>query len=128
MQSPRIPVIAGGLAAASMTAVIVAILAGEATTPLYIGAAIAAGAALLLGAAHLLANRAGTEAWTAVAPLAVITALLGVAASGASCGTACAAAAGPAAAATLFLPDLHHLRDRAAQRRSLARGRRGSAA
>ena len=128
MQSPRIPVIAGGLAAAAMTAVIIAILAGEATTPLYIGAAIAAGAALLLGIAHLLSNRAGAEAWAAVAPLAVITALLGVAASGASCGTACAAAAGPAAAATLFLPDLPRLRNRAALHRSLVRGQRGPAA
>jgi len=128
MQSPRIPVIAGGLAVAAMAAVVAAILAGEATIPLYIGAAIAAGAALLLAAGHLLARRAGTEAWAAVAPLAIIAALLGVAASGASCGTACAAAAGPAAATTLLLPDLSRLRNRAALRRSLVRGRRGSAA
>ena len=128
MQSPRIPVIAGGLAVAAMAAVVAAILAGEATIPFYVGAAIAAGAALLLAAAHLLARRAGTEAWGALAPLAIIAALLGVAASGASCGTACAAAAGPAAAATLLLPDLSRLRHRATLRRGLERGRRGSAA
>ena len=128
MRSPRIPVIAGGLAVAAMAAALVAILAGEATTPLYIGAAIAAGTAFALAIAHLLAKRSGAEAWAALAPLAIITGLLGVAASGANCGVACVAAAGPAAAATLFLPDLAHLRNRAALRRSLVRGRRGSAA
>ena len=121
MRSPRIPYIAGGLAVAAMSAALIAVLAGEATTPLYIGAAIAAGAALLLAAVHLLANRAGIDAWATAAPLAIITALLGVAASGASCGVACIAAAGPAAAVALTLPDLSRTWNRAALRRGLAR-------
>ena len=128
MPAARLPFIAGTLAIAAMAVALVAILAGEATTPLYIGAAIAAGTALALAIAHLLAKRSSPEAWTAVAPLAIITGLLGVAATGASCGVACVAAAGPAAAATLFLPVLARLRNRAALRRNLARGRRGSAA
>ena len=128
MGSARIPLIAGGLAVAAMAAALVAILAGEATTALYIGAAIGAGAALLLAAAHLLANRGGAEAWSAIAPLAIITGLLGVAASSASCGAACVAAAGPAAAMTLFLPDISRAWNRATLRRGFSRGRRGSAA
>lgn len=128
MSSARLPFIAGALAIAAMAAALTAILAGAAGTPLYIGAAIAAGIALVLAAAHLLPKRSSPEAWAAIAPLAIIAGLLGVAASGASCGVACVAAAGPAAAATLFLPDLPRLRNRASLRRSLARGRRGSAA
>lgn len=128
MPAARLPFITGTLAIAAITAALVAILAGEATTPLYIGAAIAAGTALALATAHLLAKRSSPETWTTLAPLAIITGLLGVAATGASCGVACVAAAGPAAAATLFLPDLARLRNRAALRRSFARGRRGSAA
>lgn len=127
MPAARLPFIAGTLAIAAMAAALVAILAGEATTPLYIGVAIAAGTALALAIVHLLAKRSIPEAWTALAPLAIITGLLGVAATGASCGVACVAAAGPAAAATLFLPDLERLRNRTALRRNLARGRRGSA-
>ena len=119
-QSSRIPFIAGALAVAAMSAALVAILAGQATTPLYIATAITAGAALLLAATHLLANRSSTNAWAAIAPLAIITALLGAAATGASCGAACTAAAGPAAAATLFLPDLSRAWNRATLRRGLA--------
>lgn len=127
MPAARLPFIAATLAIGAMAAALAAILAGEATTPLYIGAAITAGTALALATAHLLAKRSSPGAWTALAPLAIITGLLGVAATGASCGVACVAAAGPAAAATLFLPDLARLRNRAALRRNLARGRRGSA-
>ena len=128
MPAARLPFIAATLAIGAMAVALAAILAGEATIPLYIGAAIAAGTALALATAHLLAKRSSPEAWAALAPLAIITGLLGVAATGASCGVACVAAAGPAAAATLLLPDLSRLRNRAALRRNLARGRRGSAA
>ncbi len=120
-QSSRIPLIAGGLAVAAMSAALVAILAGQATTPLYIGATIAAATALFLAATHLLATRPSANAWAAIAPLAIITALLGAAATGASCGPACTAAAGPAAAATLLLPDLSRAWNRATLRRGLAR-------
>ena len=121
MQSPRIPYIAGGLAIAAISAALIATLAGEATTPLYIATTIAAATALLLAATHLLATRSAPAAWSATAPLAIITALLAVAASGASCGAACIAAAGPAAAVAVTLPDISRTWSRIALRRSLAR-------
>ena len=119
MQSPRIPYIAGALAIAAISAALIAVLAGQATTPLYIATAIAAATALLLAATHLLATRAAPEAWSAAAPLAIITALLSVAATGASCGAACIAAAGPTAAVALTLPDISRTWNRGSVRRRL---------
>ncbi len=101
-----IPLLAGVLAGAAVASAVVAVLVGAASTGLYLGAVIAAALATALFVGHLLWSRAGWTAWGAVAPLGVVVGLLGVAASGASCGVACLAIGAPIASVGLFLPDL----------------------
>ena len=99
--------IGAGLAAAAVAAAIAAVLLGEASTNLYLGAAIAAGAGTALFVGQLIRSRADLSAWSAVAPLGVALGLLGVAASGASCGVACLAVGAPVAGLALYAPELH---------------------
>ena len=99
--------IGAGLVVASVAAAIVAVLAGAASTELYLGAALAAGAGTALFAAQLVRSRAELSAWSAVAPLGVVLGLLGVAASGASCGVACLAVGAPVAGLALYAPELN---------------------
>ena len=101
-----IPLLAGVFAAAAVASAVVAVLVGAASTGLYLGAVIAATLATALLVGHLLWSRAEWTAWGAVAPLGVVVGLLGVAASGASCGVACLAIGAPIASIGLFLPDL----------------------
>ncbi len=102
-----IPLIAGGLAVASVAAAIVAVLLDQASPNLYLGAAIAAAAGTALFVAHLVRSRADLASWSAVAPLGVVLGLLGVAASGASCGVACLAIGAPIAGLALAPPNLN---------------------
>ena len=82
-------------------------LVGAASTNLYLGAALAAAVGTALVVVQLLRSRADRSAWSAAAPLGVVLGLLGVAASGASCGVACLAIGAPIAGLSLFAPDLH---------------------
>ena len=109
-----IPLLAGVLAGAAVASAVVAVLVGEASTGLYLGAVIAAALATALFVGHLLWSRAEWSAWGAIAPLGVVVGLLGVAASGASCGVACLAIGAPVASVGLFLPDLSFSRLRRA--------------
>ena len=111
-----IPLLAGGLAVASVAAAVVAVLLGHASTDLYLGATIVAAVATALFIAHLIRSRADLSAWTAVAPLGVVLGLLGVAASGASCGVACIAVGAPIAGLALSTPTLNLRRLRSAFR------------
>lgn len=99
--------IGAGLAAAAVAAAIAAVLLGAASTDLYLGAAIAAGAGTALFVGQLIRSRAELSAWSAVAPLGVMLGLLGVAASGASCGVACLAVGAPVAGLALYMPELN---------------------
>ena len=102
-----IPLIAGGLAVAAVAAAVVAVLLDHASTDLYLGATIAAAVGTALFIIHLIRSRADLSAWTAVAPLGVVLGLLGVAASGASCGVACIAVGAPIAGLALCPPNLN---------------------
>ena len=105
---------AAALTAGGITAAFVATLIGRESTLLYAVCAAAAGAGLLL----MLLQLAWTDrsdwrrsaerspAWYALAPMTIVVSLLGVAASGASCGVACIAWGAPAAAAVLAAPDV----------------------
>ena len=109
-----IPLLAGVLAGAAVASAVVAVLVGEASTGLYLGAVIAAALATALFVGQLLWSRAEWRAWGAVAPLGVVVGLLGVAASGASCGVACLAIGAPVASVGLLVPDLNLSRFRRA--------------
>ena len=111
-----IPLLAGGLAVAAVAAAVVAVLLGHASTDLYLGATVAAGVATALFVTHLIRSRAELSAWAAVAPLGVVLGLLGVAASGASCGVACIAVGAPIAGLALSPPSLNLRRLRSAFR------------
>ena len=111
-----IPLLAGGLAVAAVAAAVVAVLLGHASTDLYLGATIAAAGATALFVVHLIRSRAELSAWAAVAPLGVVLGLLGVAASGASCGVACIAVGAPIAGLALSPPSLNLRRLRSAFR------------
>ena len=104
------------MAAAAVAAAIVAVLLGAASAELYLGAAIAAGAGTALFVGQLIRSRADLLAWSAVAPLGVALGLLGVAASGASCGVACLAVGAPTAGLALYIPELNLRRLRSAFR------------
>ena len=111
-----IPLLAGGLAVAAVAAAVVAVLLGHASTDLYLGATIAAAGATALFVIHLIRSRAELSAWAAVAPLGVVLGLLGVAASGASCGVACIAVGAPVAGLALSPPSFNLRRLRSAFR------------
>ena len=111
-----VPLLAGALAVTSVVAAVVAVLLGHASTDLYLGATIAAAVATALFVTHLIRARADLSAWTAVAPLGVVLGLLGVAASGASCGVACIAVGAPIAGLALSPPTLNLRRLRSAFR------------
>lgn len=98
--------IAGTLTVSGIAAAFVATLIGQDSTGLYIVCAVIAAAGLLLMLLHLARRREDAVPWYALAPMAVVVALLGIAASGASCGVACIAWGTPAAAATLVIPDI----------------------
>ena len=91
----------GGIAAA-----FVATLIGRDSTGLYIICATIAAAGLLLMLLHVARRRRDAAPWYALAPMAVVVTLLGIAASGATCGVACIAWGSPVAAATLVIPDI----------------------
>ena len=99
-------VLAALLSGGGIAAAFVATLIGQESEALYIGCAAAAGLGLLLMLAHVWRTRAGGLPVTTLAPVAIAAALLGIAASGASCGVACIAWGTPAAAASLVLPDV----------------------
>jgi len=99
--------LAGSLTVGGIVAAFVATLINQDSTGLYIVCAVlaAAGLALML----LLAVRRRQDPSIpryALAPMAIVVALLGIAASGATCGVACIAWGTPAAAATLAAPDV----------------------
>ena len=98
--------LAGTLTAGGIAAAFVATLINQESTGLYIICAVIAAAGLLLMLLHLARRRQGASPWYALAPMAIVVALLGVAATGATCGVACIAWGGPAAAATLAAPDI----------------------
>lgn len=102
---------AAALTVAAIASAFVATLVGQESNALYVGCAVAAGVGLLFMAWHLLRQRQGrsmtnVSAWASLAPMAIVVSLLGIAASGASCGVACIAWGTPAAAAAALLPDL----------------------
>ena len=100
------PTLAATLTTAGIAAAFVATLIGHDSTGLYIICAAIAAAGLLLMLLHIARRRRDAAPWYALAPMAIVVALLGIAASGATCGVACIAWGSPAAAATLALPDL----------------------
>ncbi len=100
---------AAGLTAAGIAAAFVATLFGRESGALYVICAVVAGVGLSLMVVQLARSRVGAErwqAWSALAPMAIVVSLLGVAASGASCGVACIAWGTPAAAALVAAPDV----------------------
>ena len=98
--------LAGTLTTAGIVAAFVATLIGQDSTGLYIVCAAIAAAGLLLKLLHLARRRRDPMPWYTLTPMAIVVALLGIAASGATCGVACIAWGTPAAAATLAAPDL----------------------
>lgn len=98
--------IAATLTTAGIAAAFVATLIGHDSTGLYIICAAIAVAGLLLMLLHIAHRRRDTAPWYALAPMAIVVTLLGIAASGASCGVACIAWGSPVAAATLVIPDI----------------------
>ena len=104
--------LAGTLTTAGIAAAFVATLIGQESLGLYIVCAVVAAAGLLLMLLHIARRRADSAPWYALAPMAIVVALLGVAASGATCGVACIAWGSPVAAATLVIPDIRGWFDR----------------
>ena len=99
-------VLAATLTSGGIAAAFVATLIGHDSTGLYIVCAVVAAAGLLLMLLHVARRRQDAAPWYALAPMAIVVGLLGIAASGATCGVACIAWGSPVAAATLALPDL----------------------
>jgi acyl CoA:acetate/3-ketoacid CoA transferase alpha subunit len=98
--------LAGTLTIGGIAAAFVATLINQDSTGLYIVCAVVAAAGLLLMLLEVARRRRDAAPWYALAPMAIVVALLGVAASGATCGVACIAWGTPAAAATLAAPDI----------------------
>ena len=100
--------IAASLTAAAIAAAFAATLLGHESNAVYVGCAVAAGAGLLLMVWHLARTRTQSDAsgFYALAPMAIVVSLLGIAASGATCGVACIAWGTPAAAVAMTAPDL----------------------
>ncbi len=98
---------AASLTAAAIAAAFVATLLNHDSTGLYIICSAIAAAGLLLMLLQLARSRRSPAApWFALAPMAIVVGLLGVAASGATCGVACISWGAPAAAATLAAPEI----------------------
>lgn len=104
--------LAGTLTTAGIAAAFVATLINQDSTGLYIICAVIAAAGLLLMLLQVARTRRDAAPWYALAPMAIVVALLGIAASGATCGVACIAWGTPAAAATLAAPDIRSWFDR----------------
>ena len=102
----RMTLFAGTLTTAGIAAAFVATLIGRDSLSLYIVCAVVAAAGLLLMLLQVARRRQDSTPWYALAPMAIVVALLGIAASGATCGVACIAWGTPAAAATLAAPDI----------------------
>ncbi len=105
--------IAGSLTVGGIAAAFVATLINQDSTGLYIICAVIAAAGLALMLLHVAKSRGGSRGaasapWYALTPMAIVVALLGIAASGATCGVACIAWGTPAAAATLAAPDIRN--------------------
>ncbi|MCY3734422.1 MAG: hypothetical protein OXG42_09095 [Chloroflexi bacterium] len=98
--------LAATLTTAGIAAAFVATLIGRESLSLYIVCAVVAAAGLLLMLLHIARRRRHSAPWYALAPMAIVVALLGIAASGATCGVACIAWGSPVAAATLVIPDI----------------------
>ena len=98
--------LAGTLTTGGIAAAFAATLLGHDSTGLYIICAVIAAAGLLLMLLHIARRRQDSAPWYALAPMAIVVTLLGIAASGATCGVACIAWGSPAAAATLVIPDI----------------------
>ena len=98
--------LAATMTTAGIAAAFVATLIGHESLSLYIVCAVVAAAGLLLMLLHIARRRRDSAPWYALAPMAIVVALLGIAASGATCGVACIAWGSPVAAATLAVPDL----------------------
>ncbi len=98
---------AATLTIGAIAAAFAATLLDHHSTSLYIVCAVLAAAGLALMLLLVVRRRQDPSLPRyALAPMAIVVALLGVAASGASCGVACIAWGAPAAAATLAAPDL----------------------
>ena len=101
--------IAGSLTVGGIAAAFFATLINQDSTGLYIICAVIAAAGLALMLLHVVRSRGVASApWYALTPMAIVVALLGIAASGATCGVACIAWGTPAAAATLAAPDIRN--------------------
>ena len=98
--------IAATLTVGGIAAAFVATLLNHDSIGLYIICAVVAAAGLALMLLHVARRRNAAAPWYALAPMAIVVGLLGVAASGATCGVACIAWGTPVAAATLAVPDL----------------------
>ena len=103
----RMTLFAGTLTTAGIAAAFVATLIGRDSLSLNIVCAVIAAAGLLLMLLHSRPTPTGQRPpGTPSLPMAIVVALLGIAASGATCGVACIAWGTPAAAATLAAPDI----------------------
>ena len=99
-------IIAATLTTGGIAAAFVATLIDQASTGLYIVCAVIAAAGLLLMLLHIARRRRDAAPWYALAPMAVVVTLLGIAASGATCGVACIAWGSPVAGVLLVVPDI----------------------
>ncbi len=101
--------IAGSLTVGGIAAAFAATLINQDSVGLYVICAVVAAAGLALMLLHVARSRGqASTPWYALTPMAIVVALLGIAASGATCGVACIAWGTPAAAATLAAPDLRN--------------------
>ena len=98
--------IAATLTTAGIAAAFVATLIGQDSLSLHIVCAVVAAAGFLLMLLHIARRRQDSAPWYALAPMAIVVALLGVAASGATCGVACIAWGSPVAGIMLVVPDI----------------------
>ena len=98
--------IAGTLTGGGIAAAFVATLIGQDSTGLYIICAAISAAGLLLMLLHIARRGQDAAPWYALAPMAVVVTLLGIAASGATCGVACIAWGSPVAGVLLVVPDI----------------------
>lgn len=94
------------LTTAGIAAAFVATLIGHESLSLYFVCAVVAAAGLSLMLLHVARRRRDSAPWYALAPMAIVVALLGIAASGATCGVACIAWGSPVAGVMLVVPDI----------------------
>ena len=102
---------AATLAAAGMAAAFTATLLDQESLALYSVCAAVAGLGFGLILIHYARRRfidlAQPEGWAVIAPVGIVLGMLGVAASGASCGAACIAWGAPAASVAMFAPEIN---------------------